>query len=172
VFKQKGRRMNDLTLATEGEPDMPMRKTIEFHQWDAEQIKALIELVVKFGLHDWKRVAREHNHMFNLTRGGGRSPKAVGGMFGRIRDGFMYLQDPEVRKIVEDNPPLWTKVDRVRVGRPSTSSRMDKLEGMMEKVLEAMTKPADDPAPSNGRVKTKTYPKKVLEGLPPGGRHD
>jgi len=150
----------ELNLATEGEPDMPRGKQLETHSWDIEQIRLLITLVVKYGLHDWGRVAREHNHHFQLSKGG-RTMKALAGMFGRIRDGMMYLQDPEVMKMMEDNPSLWTKQERRGVGRPTSSDRMDKLELMMEKVLEAMTAPVTKPLASDQNPR-------ILAGLPQG----
>ena len=82
--------------------------------WDIEQIIGLIEIVAEAGDYPrvgWANIARLHNQRF-FPGIEGRTPKAIEGMFGRIRDGFMYLQDQRVMSLMVEHEALWQRIGR------------------------------------------------------------
>ena len=99
--------------------------------WDIEQIIGLIEMVAQTGQYpriDWNDIAARHSEKF-LDGNDGRTPKAVEGMFGRIRDGFMYLQDERVMTLMVEHESLWQRVSR-------RSKRRDEVDALRAQVEE------------------------------------
>ena len=101
------------------------------HNWDIEQIIGLIEMVaidVHYPRVNWDDIAAFHNEKF-LKGSDGRSPKAVEGMFSRIRDGFLYLQNERVMTLMIENESLWQRVSR-------RSKRCDEVDALRAQVEE------------------------------------
>ena len=101
------------------------------HTWDTEQIIGLIEMVaidVHYPRVNWDDIAAFHNEKF-LKGSDGRSPKAVEGMFSRIRDGFMYLQDERMMTLMVEHERLWQRVSR-------RSKRCDEVDALRSQVEE------------------------------------
>jgi len=110
------------------------KRTKMFYTWDIEQIIALVEMVVSDGRYpriNWKDIAARHNEKF-ISGDEGRSPKALEGMFGRIRDGFMYLQNERVMTLMIENESLW---QRQRANGRS-KKRDDEVEALRAQVEE------------------------------------
>lgn len=110
------------------------KRTKIFHTWDIDQIIALVEMVVSDGRYpriNWEDIAARHNEKF-ISGDQGRSPKAVEGMFGRIRDGFMYLQNERIMTLMIENESLW---QRQRANGRS-KKRDDEVEALRAQVEE------------------------------------
>ena len=117
------------------------------HNWDIEQIIGLIEMVaidVHYPRVNWDDIAAFHNEKF-LKGSDGRSPKAVEGMFSRIRDGFMYLQNERVMTLMIENESLWQRVSRRSKRRDDVDalrSQVEEQSKQINQLLEALARQA------------------------------
>ena len=117
------------------------------HNWDIEQIIGLIEMVaidVHYPRVNWDDIAAFHNEKF-LKGSDGRSPKAVEGMFSRIRDGFLYLQNERVMTLMIENESLWQRVSRRSKRRDEVDalrSQVEEQSKQINQLLEALARQA------------------------------
>ena len=103
------------------------------HNWDIEQIIGLIEMVaidVHYPRVNWDDIAAFHNEKF-LKGSDGRSPKAVEGMFSRIRDGFLYLQNERVMTLMVEHESLWQR-QRMNGRSKKRDEEMEALRAQVE----------------------------------------
>ena len=128
------------------------------HPWDIDQIIALIRLVASSSSYprvSWDDIAERHNQICCFKNAEGRTPKAVEGMFGRIRDGFMYLQNEQVMSLMVEHKALWR-----RIGRHSKKdqevdalkARVEEQSKQINQLLDALARHAPGASDNDAKI--------------------
>ena len=125
--------------------------------WDIEQIIRLIEIVAEADNYprvSWAEIAKIHNHKF-FPGTEGRTPQALEGMFARIRDGFMYLQDERVMGLMVEHKALWRRIGR----HPKKDQEIDALKARVEEqskqinqLLDALARHAPSASDNDAKI--------------------
>ena len=82
----------------------------QHNAWTPEQVTVLVELVVKHGPDQMRKITKAHNQRFGV----GRKESAVVQKYRNLRETFAIVENKKAFKLIKQNSNLFKRVDKQR----------------------------------------------------------